>query len=169
MISGRIQRQDCGRISDGAAVVFLASAQRARVSMRPITPASTSQLAYIRGWGHRTAPSPIRPRSMPAPASMPSPALIPILLAALLHIRATVQDAFKRAELTAASQLDGIETHDCFTSTEYLAIDHFGVTPPGQSWRAVEAGAIEFGGALPINPSGGLIGSGHPVARPACA
>ena len=44
-----------------------------------------------------------------------------------------------------------------------MAIDHFGITPPGQSWQAVESGLIEFGSKLPINPSGGLIGLGHPV------
>ena len=44
-----------------------------------------------------------------------------------------------------------------------MAIDHFGLTEPGQSWRAVEAGDIEMGGRLPVNPSGGLIGGGHPV------
>jgi acetyl-CoA C-acetyltransferase len=44
-----------------------------------------------------------------------------------------------------------------------MAIDHFGITPPGQSWRAIEEGAIEPGGRIPINPSGGLIGGGHPV------
>ena len=59
--------------------------------------------------------------------------------------------------------LDGIETHDCFTATEYMAIDHFGITPPGQSWQAIESGLIDFEGRLPINPSGGLIGAGHPV------
>ena len=60
-------------------------------------------------------------------------------------------------------QLDGIETHDCFSTTEYMAIDHFGLTAPGQSWQAIEDGVIEPGGKLPINPSGGLIGCGHPV------
>ena len=40
---------------------------------------------------------------------------------------------------------------------------HLGLTAPGESWKAVEAGTIEMGGALPINPSGGLIGLGHPV------
>jgi acetyl-CoA C-acetyltransferase len=59
--------------------------------------------------------------------------------------------------------VDGIETHDCFTTTEYMAIDHFGITPPGESWRAIEAGDIEHGGRIPVNPSGGLIGLGHPV------
>ena len=59
--------------------------------------------------------------------------------------------------------MDGVETHDCFTTTEYLAIDHLGLTAPGQSWQAVEDGSIEPGGRCPVNMSGGLIGGGHPV------
>jgi acetyl-CoA C-acetyltransferase len=42
-------------------------------------------------------------------------------------------------------------------------VDHFGITQPGESWKAVEAGTLERDGALPLNPSGGLIGGGHPV------
>ncbi|MFX8680917.1 lipid-transfer protein, partial [Acinetobacter baumannii] len=41
--------------------------------------------------------------------------------------------------------------------------DHFGLTAPGQSWQAIEDGTIAMGGRCPINPSGGLIGLGHPV------
>ena len=59
--------------------------------------------------------------------------------------------------------LDGLETHDCFTITEYMAIDHAGLTPPGQSWQAIEDGRFTMDGDFPINPSGGLIGLGHPV------
>jgi acetyl-CoA C-acetyltransferase len=44
-----------------------------------------------------------------------------------------------------------------------MAIDHFGITAPGESWKAIEDGTIERDGKLPINPSGGLIGGGHPV------
>ena len=44
-----------------------------------------------------------------------------------------------------------------------MAIDHFGITAPGESWKAIEAGTIALDGELPINPSGGLIGAGHPV------
>ncbi|MGI0490083.1 thiolase C-terminal domain-containing protein, partial [Pantanalinema rosaneae CENA516] len=70
---------------------------------------------------------------------------------------------FRRAEIGGVDELDAIETHDCFTITEYMAIDHFGVTAPGESWRAVVDGSIRKGGRIPINPSGGLIGLGHPV------
>ena len=73
-----------------------------------------------------------------------------------------MQDAFDRAGVTL-DDVDGFEVHDCFTPSEYLAIDHIGLTPPGQSWQAVESGGITIGGRLPINPSGGLIGGGHPV------
>ena len=47
--------------------------------------------------------------------------------------------------------------------SEYMAIDHFGITGPGESWKAVENGDLERDGAIPVNPSGGLIGVGHPV------
>src|SRR5437763_15220455 len=60
-----------------------------------------------------------------------------------------------------AGALDGIETYDCFSMSEYMAIDHFGITEPGESWKAVENGELERDGAIPVNPSGGLIGVGH--------
>jgi acetyl-CoA C-acetyltransferase len=44
-----------------------------------------------------------------------------------------------------------------------MAIDHFGITKPGESWKAIEEGIIDFDGRLPVNASGGLIGGGHPV------
>jgi acetyl-CoA C-acetyltransferase len=59
--------------------------------------------------------------------------------------------------------LDVVETHDCFTISEYMAYDHFGLAAPGESWKVVEAGTASFDGPLPFNPSGGLIGAGHPV------
>jgi acetyl-CoA acetyltransferase len=79
------------------------------------------------------------------------------------HVRQVVTDAFRRAEIPGVGALDGIETHDCFSMSEYMAIDHFGITEPGESWKAVENGELERDGAIPVNPSGGLIGVGHPV------
>ena len=73
-----------------------------------------------------------------------------------------VEEAYKRAELTV-EDIDVFETHDCFTSSEYAAISCFGITEPGREYEAVETGRIAFSGDKPINPSGGLIGCGHPV------
>jgi acetyl-CoA C-acetyltransferase len=151
VIDGRIRKQDCGQITDGAAVVFLASEDYAR---RYVARHGTAAaIAKIAGWGHRTAPISYDAKIA---ASRDAPYVFPF-------VRATIEDAYRRAGISGVDDLDGIETHDCFTSTEYMAIDHFGITPPGQSWRAVENGDIEIGGRIPVNPSGGLIGLGHPV------
>ena len=53
--------------------------------------------------------------------------------------------------------------HDRLVAILDEAFDHLGLTPPGQSWQAVEDGSIEKGGRCPMNMSGGLIGLGHPV------
>lgn len=63
--------------------------------------------------------------------------------------------------------IDGLEKHDCCTPSEYLAIDHVGITGPGESWKTIENGDLEIGGRLPVNPSGALIGGGHPVGATA--
>ena len=81
----------------------------------------------------------------------------------LPHVHQAITEAFARAGVDDVNAVDGIETHDCFSMTEYMAIDHFGITAPGESWKAVEDGTIAHDGPLPINPSGGLIGLGHPV------
>ena len=114
---------------------------------------SPDKLPRVLGWGHRTAGLPLDEKLR---RSAGEPYILP-------HVRQAISDAFARAGLPGPEALHGIETHDCFTVTEYMAIDHFGLTPPGQSWRAIEDGRLELGGALPLNPSGGLIGAGHPV------
>jgi len=151
VIDGRIRKQDCGQITDGVAVVFLASEAKAKdyAARRGLT---LSDLARIDGWGHHSAPIAYQAK---IEASGNSPYVFP-------HIRQTILDAQNRAGV-ALDAIDAIETHDCFTTTEYMAIDHFGLTAPGESWKAVEAGAITLDGDTPINPSGGLIGTGHPV------
>lgn len=44
-----------------------------------------------------------------------------------------------------------------------MAISSFGLTNPGEEYKAIESNMIAFNGEKPINPSGGLIGCGHPV------
>ena len=146
------RRQDCGQITDGACAVVLASSRFAQEHMRR-RGGSIGALARIAGWGHRNAGLKLRDkleRSKDAPYVFP-------------HLRQTIEDTWRRAGVPGIATMDGVETHDCFTTTEYMAIDHLGLTAPGQSWQAVEDGRIERGGSCPINMSGGLIGCGHPV------
>ena len=35
-----------------------------------------------------------------------------------------------------------------------MAIDHFGITEPGESWQAVEDGELERDGAIPVRAAG---------------
>jgi acetyl-CoA C-acetyltransferase len=79
------------------------------------------------------------------------------------HVRQVASQALERAGISDVHELDGIEVHDCFSMSEYVAIDHFGITGPGESWKVIENGDLERNGSIPINPSGGLIGIGHPV------
>jgi acetyl-CoA C-acetyltransferase len=109
-------------------------------------------LARIAGWGHQTVGLGLQQKLDHA---ADQPYVMP-------HLRRAVHDAFDRAQI-GLDDLDALETHDCFTPSEYIAIDHIGLTEPGESWKAIENGDIEIGGRLPINPSGGLIGGGHPV------
>jgi acetyl-CoA C-acetyltransferase len=152
VIGGRIKISDCSQVTDGAVAVLLASPSFAAEYARR-RGHGLERLPRILGWGHATAP--IRFDDKMAD-SAGSPYVLP-------HTRRAITDALARAGLADCWSLDAIETHDCFTTSEYMAIDHFGLTAPGQSWRAVEEGVIDFGGKLPINPSGGLIGAGHPV------
>jgi len=146
VVEGRLRRFDCSQITDGGAGVVLVSDAwlRDHPTARP--------LGRIAGWGHRTVGLGLRDK---LDRAAEDEYLLP-------HVRATVLDAFGRAAVTL-DDVDGFEVHDCFTPSEYLAIDHIGLTAPGESWKAIEHGEIEIGGRLPINPSGGLIGGGHPV------
>ncbi|PTX04168.1 acetyl-CoA acetyltransferase [Pararhodobacter aggregans] len=152
VIEGRVRRNDCGQVTDGAAVVFLASASRA-AEYAKARGLELSDLAKIDGWGHRTAPMML---SEKLAESRNDRFVLP-------HVNKAIRESFARAGIDSPFQLDAIETHDCFAMTEYAAIDSFEITAPGESWKAVEEGVIAPGGRLPINPSGGLIGLGHPV------
>jgi len=152
VIGGRIKASDCSQVTDGSAAIFLASAKYAEKYARR-RKLELERIPRILGWGHHTAPIEFDAK---IEESRGNPYVLP-------HTRQAILDALRRAGLNSAWELSGIETHDCFTTSEYMAIDHFGLTKPGESWKAIEEGVIERGSKLPINPSGGLIGAGHPV------
>lgn len=152
VIEGRIRRQDCSQVTDGAVAVFLASENFAAEYARRRGIALDS-LPRILGWGHHTAPFLYDDKIR---ESSGGPYIFP-------HVRATFQDALRRAGLPGIDAINSVEVHDCFTTTEYMAIDHIGLTSPGESWKAIEEGVIERSGRCPVNPGGGLMGIGHPV------
>ena len=152
VIEGRVRKMDCGQITDGGACVILASEAAAREHAKRLG-VKLEDIPRIKGWGHRSAPILLEHKLQ---LSEGQPLLFP-------HVRDTLQNALRRAGMEQVTDLDGLETHDCFSVTEYMAIDHSRLTAPGESWKAVEEGRICRDGDFPINPSGGLIGLGHPV------
>lgn len=152
VIGGRIKISDCSQVTDGAVSLFLAS-EKAAAEYAKRRGIPLEKIPRILGWGHRTAPIEFDAKIA---ESKNNPYVLP-------HTRQAILDALRRAGLPDVWAVQAIETHDCFTTSEYMAIDHFGITAPGESWKAIEDGTIEMGGRMPINPSGGLIGCGHPV------
>jgi acetyl-CoA C-acetyltransferase len=151
-VAGPLRRYDCSRITDGSAAVVLASGRFAESWARR-RKVDLDDVPKILGWGHRTGAMLLEEKLATSRAAT---YVFP-------HLRQAILDAYRRAGCRGPADLDVIETHDCFTISEYLAIDHFGITAPGMSWQAVEDGVIDTDGTLPINPSGGLLGLGHPV------
>lgn len=151
VIEGRLRKQDCGRITDGAAAVVIASERAAR-EWAEEHDVELDALARIDGWGHTTA-------SLLLDDKLQSDGRSGYLFP---HMRTAIDYARKRAGVTL-DDIDVIETHDCFSISEYVAYDHLGISEPGEAWKAVENGTTDWVGDLPVNPSGGLIGNGHPV------
>jgi acetyl-CoA C-acetyltransferase len=150
-VGGLLALSDCSQITDGAAVVFMASEEYAKEYCKK-NGLKLKDIPYVKGWGHRVAPMTY---SKKVEDAKNSPYVLP-------WTRQAVEDAYKRAGLSV-DDMDFFETHDCFTSSEYAAVSAFGITKPGKEYEAIEKGVTEITGTKPINPSGGLIGCGHPV------
>ena len=144
-VGGRLAVSDCSQVTDGAAVVVLCTE-------RYFKERGFDKKPVIKGYGHRTAPILFENKMA---EGVDSPFILP-------WTRQSCVDAYNRSGLSI-NDIDVFETHDCFTSSEYAAISAFGITPPGKEYEAIEDGTISFNGMKPINPSGGLIGCGHPV------
>lgn len=151
VIAGRTRRTDCSQVTDGGAGVVLVS--DAWMRDHPEL-ASSDRAARISGWGHRTVGLALKAKM--ARSRDTDTHVMP-------HVRDTFADALGRAGLATVDDLSAMEVHDCFTASGYMAIDHTGITAPGDSWKAIESGDIERDGRIPVNPGGGLIGGGHPV------
>jgi len=150
-VGGRLAITDCSQVTDGAALMVVASPEYAKQFAQKHGK-NLNQYSVIKGWGHRVAPILFDKK---VEESRENEYVIP-------WTRQAVVDAYNRAGMDI-DKMDVIETHDCFTSSEYAAVSAFGLSKPGEEHQAIEDGVIDFKGKKPINPSGGLIGAGHPV------
>jgi acetyl-CoA C-acetyltransferase len=58
--------------------------------------------------------------------------------------------------------VDVAEVHDCFTGVELISYEDLGFAERHAGHKLIESGETYVGGALPVNPSGGLKAKGHP-------
>ncbi len=71
--------------------------------------------------------------------------------------------AYEQAGL-GPEDMDVIEVHDAFTISEIVHYEGLGLCPRGEGGRLIADGTTALDGAQPVNPSGGLLSKGHPVA-----
>ena len=153
-VAGRLRRNDCTQISDGGAGLVLVSDRWLTERSGP----APERIAHLALRSARDASNARREAARFSAAGGVEPG--PYVMG---HVRRAITDAHGRAGIAGIGDVDCVETHDCMTPSEYLAIDHLGITAPGESWKAIEDGRIGRDGLIPVNPGGGLIGGGHPV------
>jgi acetyl-CoA C-acetyltransferase len=80
----------------------------------------------------------------------------------LLAVRAAAAQSMAMAGVKPRD-VDVAELHDAFTILEIVESEEAGFFKKGEGHLALERGETALTGRLPINPSGGLKGKGHPV------
>ena len=136
-VAGPLRRTDCSPVSDGAAALVISTVDAASAAPRAVG---------IRARAHVNDFLPIVRRDMTR----------------LEGAAIAWQRVLASAGMTL-SDLDLVETHDCFTIAELMQYEAMGLTAPGRGHVAIEEGWTERGGRLPINVSGGLKAKGHPI------
>jgi acetyl-CoA acetyltransferase len=128
-----IRRDDACLLSDGAGAVVVMSAERARQlrvpSAVPILGFGEGQTSY----------------DLPQRATLTSSEAV-----------RSGRTAFEMAGITVGD-VDVAQLYDCFTITVLMTLEDYGFCAKGRVAEFVGDGAIEVGGRLPINTSGGLL------------
>ncbi|KPL51866.1 acetyl-CoA acetyltransferase [Prosthecomicrobium hirschii] len=136
-VAGPLKRTDCSLVSDGAAALVLTDMTTALGMKKAVA---------FRGLAHAQDFLPMSKRDI------------------LKFEGCSV--AWGKALAAAGvslSDLDFVETHDCFTVAELIEYEAMGLVPEGQGARAILEGWTTKEGKLPVNPSGGLKSKGHPI------
>ncbi|MEM5812528.1 MAG: thiolase domain-containing protein [Candidatus Aenigmatarchaeota archaeon] len=139
LVADPLRLLDCSPISDGAAALILAPAEKARKH--------TDSPVYIKA------------------SAQASDTLSLFSRRDICTLDATVvaaKNAYQQAGITA-KDIDLAEVHDCFTINEIIAYEDLGFCKKGDGGKLIESGQTYIGGKMPVNTSGGLKGKGHPV------
>src|SRR5574340_146917 len=130
---------DCSLISDGAAAVLLAPAERAgEFTDKPVRVLACAQASDYVALDQKEDIT-----TFPA-------------------VRRAAEKAYAAAGLQAAD-IQFAELHDCFTIAEIIALEDLGFAPRGEGGPYTASGSTALTGERPVNTSGGLKSKGHPV------
>lgn len=78
-------------------------------------------------------------------------------------ITARTTDAAFAGLKVARTDVKFAEVHDCFSIAEPMRVEGLGLCEQGTYFKHLSEGRWNLGGALPVNPSGGLLSKGHPL------
>ncbi|MDO8751696.1 MAG: thiolase domain-containing protein [Dehalococcoidia bacterium] len=162
MVATPLTMLDICTMSDGAAVCILASEEAAaRLTSRPVRITGVGAGTDAMRMADRPhAKVPLLPHESESDyAQLKYPGVHSFRAG---RMAATL--AYKMAGVQNPSEdLDFVELHDAYTSSELQTYEDLGLCKYGEGGRFIESGASELGGVLPVNPSGGLLACGHPV------
>ncbi|WP_375173283.1 thiolase family protein [Pseudooceanicola sp.] len=128
-----LRRDDCALVSDGGgAVVVMSAAMASRLKVPAPVP--------ILGWGGGQTFFDVAQR--------------PVLTETMAKLSGPM--ALQMAGLRP-DQVDCAQIYDCFTIAALMTLEDYGFCPKGEAAAFVRDGALELGGALPFNTSGGLL------------
>ncbi|WP_367119325.1 thiolase domain-containing protein [Thermoplasma sp.] len=162
MVSYPLTRLDVCAMSDGAAVAILASEDRAfEITDHPV---------LIKGIGTGTDSMRLADRPFGEVPLLPNekPSDYKDLKYPGVHSfragRMAAKEAYEMAGITdPINDLDLIELHDAYTSSEIQTYEDLGLCKYGEGGQFIDEGKPELHGKIPVNPSGGLLAAGHPV------
>lgn len=162
MVAYPLTRLDVCAMSDGAAVAILASEEKAfELSDHPV-------LVKSIGTGTDTMRLADRPfHKVPLLPNETENDYRNLKYPGIHSFRAgrtAAKEAYEGAGITdPLEELDAIELHDAYTSSEIQTYEDLGLCKYGEGGQFAESGKAELGGKVPVNFSGGLLACGHPV------
>jgi acetyl-CoA acetyltransferase len=143
VIADPLKMYDCCLETDGACAVIVTSAERAKdCAKKPV---------LIRAVASGSLPSP--------QPNIQFPELIRESITTL-HGVPTSRRLYERAGL-GPSDIDVAQIYDCFTIAVLVQLEDFGFCPKGEGGAFVASGAIDLGGEIPVNTSGGNLSEGY--------
>lgn len=146
MVVDPLRLYDCCLVSDGAIVTLVTTADRARDL--PQKPVYISGMQGIRSGRNEFIFAPpglgIQQQGVGPESS----------------VRTFDNEVYEMADMSRAD-IQGLYTYDAFSPLVLFVLERFGFCGAGEAADWIQNGAIELGGRLPMNTSGGLLSEAH--------